>query len=256
VPTRPSAKVACTNFGQVIFSFACTPSHHHHHSHRDMALFSGKFTSPAMMNLEEKREEALFKVLVVGDIGAGKTAIIRRAVDNIFSETYKSTIGVDFALKSIEISPKVTAWLQLWDIAGQERYGNLTRVYYREAVAALVVFDLARPDSFEATQKWKNDIDAKVTLPNGDPIPVVLVANKCDLVNSPLNEAFMDQYCKDHGFVSWITTSAKKDINITETINSITKHAVARFQPKARDDEEDEHILLVNEGRSYSCCWS
>lgn len=72
-----------------------------------------------------------------------------------------------------------------------ERYGNLTRVYYREAVAALVVFDLARPDSFEATQKWKNDIDAKVTLPNGDPIPVVLVANKCDLVNSPLNEAFM-----------------------------------------------------------------
>jgi GTPase SAR1 family protein len=69
--------------------------------------------------------------------------------------------------------------LQLWDIAGQERFGNMTRVYYKEAVGAMVVFDVTRVNTFEAVQKWKNDIDAKVTLPPDDrPIPVVLLANK------------------------------------------------------------------------------
>lgn len=69
--------------------------------------------------------------------------------------------------------------LQLWDIAGQERFGHMTRVYYKEAVGALVVFDVQRVSTFEAVTKWKNDIDAKVVLqPDGRPIPVVLLANK------------------------------------------------------------------------------
>jgi len=65
------------------------------------------------------------------------------------------------------------------DIAGQERFGNMTRVYYKEAVGAFVVFDVTRVNTFEAVAKWKNDIDCKVTLPPDDkPIPVVLLANK------------------------------------------------------------------------------
>ena len=80
--------------------------------------------------------------------------------------------------------------LQLWDIAGQERFGNMTRVYYKEAVGAMVVFDVTRVNTFEAVQKWKNDIDAKVTLPPDDrPIPVVLLANKV-------------KYTKDHRYQS------------------------------------------------------
>ncbi len=136
--------------------------------------------------------EYLYKILVVGDIGTGKTAIIRRTVEGQFSESYKTTIGVDFALKTIQKSNN-TIHLQLWyalstlvccsacnsilfvyfilfiffpppcalirDIAGQERYGNLTRVYYKEAVGAFVVFDLTRNSSFEAVKRWKEDID-------------------------------------------------------------------------------------------------
>ena len=61
---------------------------------------------------------------------------------------------------------------------GQERYGNMTRVYYKEAVGALLVFDITRMSTFDAVQKWKSDIDEKVTFPGGQPIPVVLLANK------------------------------------------------------------------------------
>jgi len=169
---------------------------------------------------EEKDDgvtEYLFKVLVVGDIGTGKTSIIKRFVHNIFSMHYKSTIGVDFALKVINWDSKTIVRLPLWDIAGQERFGNMTRVYYKEAVGAFVVFDVTRINTFEAVQKWKNDIDAKVTLPPDDsPIPVVLLANKCDLAKEGFarNAAQMDKYCEEHGFVGWEETSAKDNINI------------------------------------------
>jgi Ras-related protein Rab-32 len=160
-------------------------------------------------------------------------------------------------LKSVKLKPKTTTWLQLWDIAGQERYGNLTRVYYKEAVAGLVVFDLTRPASFEAVRKWKSDIDAKVTLANGDPIPCILVANKSDLVNVPLNEEVMNQYCKELGFVNWISTSAKKDINIAETMTAITQHIMSR-SPIEEGEEDPDLIRLGDETRpyGYGCCWS
>jgi|ERR1711879_15033 len=169
--------------------------------------------------------EYLYKILVVGDIGTGKTAIIRRCVENQFSESYKTTIGVDFALKTIQRS-NATIHLQLWDIAGQERYGNLTRVYYKEAVGAFVVFDLTRNSSFEAVKRWKEDIDNKVRLPNGDPLPVVLLANKCDLVKTPLSEEVMNDYCKENGFLAWFATSAKENINIDEAVNFLVENII------------------------------
>merc|ERR1719420_1766205 len=105
--------------------------------------------------------EYLYKVLVVGDIGTGKTSIIKRFVHNIFSMHYKSTIGVDFALKVINWDANTVVRLQPWDIAGQERFGNMTRVYYKEAVGAFLVFDVTRADSFSAVEKWKIDLDSK-----------------------------------------------------------------------------------------------
>ena len=104
----------------------------------------------------------VFKVLVVGEMGTGKTSLIRQYVQGFFSEFYKTTIGVDFANKDIEWNNNTTISLQLWDIAGQERYGNMTHVYYQEACAAFVVFDVTRAPSFDLVSNWKNDIDDKV----------------------------------------------------------------------------------------------
>ncbi|MEE6475053.1 hypothetical protein FKM82_010599 [Ascaphus truei] len=158
-----------------------------------------------------ERREYLFKVLVIGELGVGKTSIIKRYVHQLFSQHYRATIGVDFALKVINWDNKTLVRLQLWDIAGQERFGNMTRVYYKEAVAAFVVFDVTRGSTFEAIAKWKTDLDSKVFLPNGGPIPAVLLANKCDQKkeNNIQSPSHMDHFCKENGFAGWFETSAK-----------------------------------------------
>jgi len=203
-------------------------------------------------------KEYLYKVLVVGDIGVGKTSIIKRYVHNIFSMHYKATIGVDFALKVINWDPRTVVRLQLWDIAGQERFGNMTRVYYKEAVGAFVVFDVTRVGTFEAVQKWKNDIDCKVTLPPDDrPIPVVLLANKCDLTKEGFaqNSAQMDKYCQDNNFCGWFETSAKDNLNIDKAarflVEKIMENDVSR-KPK------DPEVINPNDDKAAptdkGCC--
>lgn len=170
-----------------------------------------------------KPKDHLYKILVIGDLGTGKTSIIKRYVHQFFSQHYRATIGVDFALKVLNWDANTLIRLQLWDIAGQERYGNMTRVYYKEAVGAFIVFDVTRVNTFESVSNWKADLDSKVQLPDGSPIPCVLLANKCDqqkegLINSKTK---MDEYCKEKGFSSWYETSAKENINIDEAARTL-----------------------------------
>lgn len=87
----------------------------------------------------------------------------------------------------------------------------MTRVYYREAVGALIVFDVTRASTFDAVPKWKDDLDTKVTLSNGKPVPVVLLANKSDQSRDGLSTQIpkLDTFCKENGFAGWFETSAK-----------------------------------------------
>lgn len=87
----------------------------------------------------------------------------------------------------------------------------MTRVYYREAVGALIVFDVTRSSTFDAVLKWKDDLDLKVTLSNGKPVPAVLLANKSDQSREGLRSQIpkLDTFCKENGFVGWFETSAK-----------------------------------------------
>ena len=153
----------------------------------------------------------------------------------MFSIHYKSTIGVDFALKVISWDPNTIVRLQLWDIAGQERFGNMTRVYYKEAVGAMVVYDITRQTTFDAVLKWKHDLDAKVRLPGtDDPIPVVLLANKSDLAKEGMGKtpAEMDKFISTHGFAGWFDTSAKENVNVDKAasflVQEIMKNDVQR----------------------------
>ncbi|XP_016134221.1 ras-related protein Rab-38 [Sinocyclocheilus grahami] len=176
------------------------------------------------------QKEHLFKDLVIGDLGVGKTSIIKRYVHPIFSQHYRATIGVDFALKVLHWDSQTVVQLQLWDIAGiQERYGNMTRVYYREAVGALIVFDVTRASTFDAVLKWKDDLDLKVTLSNGKPVPAVLLANQSDQSREGLRSQIpkLDTFCKENGFVGWFETSAKENTNIEVAAKCLVDHILA-----------------------------
>ncbi|XP_017753894.1 PREDICTED: uncharacterized protein LOC108546361 isoform X1 [Eufriesea mexicana] len=212
--------------------------------------------------LGEKREH-LYKILVIGELGAGKTSIIKRYVHQFFSQHYRATIGVDFALKVLNWDPHTIIRLQLWDIAGQERFGNMTRVYYKEAVGAFIVFDVTRSATLDAVVKWKQDLDSKVQLPDGSPIPCVLLANKCDqqkegLVNSPTK---MDEYCKEKNFAGWFETSAKENINIEEAarflVNKILQNDQLMKGNGSQEQNDGERFALnqspTSSKKSCSC---
>ncbi|XP_063773952.1 ras-related protein Rab-32 [Pseudophryne corroboree] len=207
-----------------------------------------------------ERREYLFKVLVIGELGVGKTSIIKRYVHQLFSQHYRATIGVDFALKVINWDTKTLVRLQLWDIAGQERFGNMTRVYYKEAVGAMVVFDVTRGSTFEAITKWKSDLDSKVYLPSGGPIPAILLANKCDQKkeNNLQSPSQMDHFCKENGFVSWFETSAKDNVNIDEAARCLVENILVNSKNFPVEENDVGNVQLVQDAlpaeSKSQCC--
>ncbi|EAY19408.1 Ras family protein [Trichomonas vaginalis G3] len=201
----------------------------------------------------------ILKVLVVGEMGTGKTSLIRQYVQGFFSEFYKTTIGVDFATKEIEWDEKITISLQLWDIAGQERYGNMTRVYYQEAVAAWVVFDVTRLQSLEMVKEWKKDIESKVFTSTDQPIPCLLLGNKIDLVsdgkwNKTPEE--MEEFCKENHFLKFFETSARSRTNVEEAARYLVQYVMDnKIEPmSAKIQSVDLTQPADNKQNKGGCC--
>eukprot|EP01116_Phalansterium_solitarium_P025095 TRINITY_DN9432_c0_g3_i1.p1 TRINITY_DN9432_c0_g3~~TRINITY_DN9432_c0_g3_i1.p1 ORF type:complete len:264 (+),score=103.24 TRINITY_DN9432_c0_g3_i1:624-1415(+) len=192
----------------------------------------------------------VFKVLVVGDTGCGKTSVIQRYCRDVFNTSYKATIGVDFALKDIRWNKTTAVRLQLWDIAGQERFGHMTRVYYKEALGAFIVFDVTRPVTFEAVAKWKHDIDQCLDSA-GVSIPVVVLANKCDLAEEPIDRDKMDQFCQEHNCVAWLETSAKNNTNIDEA-GGVLVQTMLELETGAVDVPEETGLVSLERRSSMS----
>uniref|UniRef100_A0A669QWJ1 Ras-related protein Rab-25 n=1 Tax=Phasianus colchicus TaxID=9054 RepID=A0A669QWJ1_PHACC len=132
----------------------------------------------ALCRMRGKDEEYdfLFKVVLIGDSGVGKSNLLSRFTRNEFNLESKSTIGVEFATRSIQVDNK-TVKAQIWDTAGQERYRAITSAYYRGAVGALLVYDIAKYLTYENAERWLTELqdhaDANIV--------VMLVGNKSDL---------------------------------------------------------------------------
>ncbi|XP_069684392.1 ras-related protein Rab-7L1-like [Periplaneta americana] len=198
--------------------------------------------------------EKLFKVLIVGDTTVGKTSFVQRYVQNTFRKDYKGTVGVDFALKVVKWSDSTTVKLQMWDIAGQERFTWMTRVYYKDSHGCLIMCDLSRRDTLENTIKWKNDVDSKCTTHDGLKIPCLLLANKCDVPDNEkkITRTEIDAVYKRYEFSGWTVTSAKDGIMVNECMRYLTN---LMLQQGEECSESSENIKLAGPGSpKRRCC--
>jgi len=118
----------------------------------------------------------LYKVVLIGDSGVGKSNLLSRFTRNEFNLETKSTIGVEFATRSIQADGK-TIKAQIWDTAGQERYRAITSAYYRGAVGALLVYDIAKNVTFKNVERWLAELRENAA----NNIVIMLVGNKSDL---------------------------------------------------------------------------
>lgn len=160
----------------------------------------------------------LFKVVLIGDSGVGKSNLLSRFTRNEFNLESKSTIGVEFATKAIECDGKVIK-AQIWDTAGQERYRAITSAYYRGAVGALLVYDITKRQSYDNVLRWLKELRDHADLN----IVIMLVGNKRDLkhVRQVSTEEAKD-FCKQHKLF-FIETSALVDTNVKTAFETILK---------------------------------
>ncbi|CAH8657600.1 unnamed protein product [Dicrocoelium dendriticum] len=134
-------------------------------------MYSASAFSP-----RDEEYDYLFKVVLIGDSGVGKSNLLSRFTRKEFNLESKSTIGVEFATRSVPIKGKIIK-AQIWDTAGQERYRAITSAYYRGAVGALLVYDISKHSTYENVEQWLRELRDH----SDQDIVVMLIGNKCDL---------------------------------------------------------------------------
>ncbi|KAM6924369.1 ras-related protein Rab-7L1-like [Xenentodon cancila] len=167
--------------------------------------------------------EHILKILIVGNGNVGKSSFVHRYVSGKFSGSYKMSVGVDFSVKVLHWSNEEKVRLQLWDIAGQERFISMSRIYYKGSLGCVVMFDVTNSSSFLSCRHWKQDLDNKAMLPNGDSIPCILLANKCDIPQRVVSSDSIEKFSRANGFSMWMEISVKENKNIGEAMRRLVE---------------------------------
>jgi len=166
----------------------------------------------------------LFKLLLIGDSGVGKSCLLLRFADDTYTESYISTIGVDFKIRTLELDGK-TVKLQIWDTAGQERFRTITSSYYRGAHGIIVVYDVTDQESFNNVKQWMNEIDRYAN----EKVNKMLVGNKCDLTSKKVVQTDdAKQYAETLG-IPFLETSAKDSTNVEQAFITMAAEIKARM---------------------------
>ncbi|KAG0236790.1 hypothetical protein BGW42_002658 [Actinomortierella wolfii] len=179
----------------------------------------------------------LFKIVLIGDSGVGKSNILSRFTRGDFNLESKSTIGVDFGARTVQVEDGKMIKAQIWDTAGQERYRAITAAYYRGAVGALLLYDITQPGTFESVSRWLSEVrehaDANII--------VMLVGNKSDLRHLraiPTEDG--KSFAQENGLM-FIETSALDSTNVdvafTDLLTEIYK-VVTNYMPKEGGKDE------------------
>ncbi|KAK3598665.1 hypothetical protein CHS0354_020426 [Potamilus streckersoni] len=153
----------------------------------------------------------LFKLLLIGDAGVGKSCLLLRFADDTFSDSYISTIGVDFKIRTIDKDGK-TIKLQIWDTAGQERFRTIASSYYKGADGIIVVYDVTNQESFNNVKQWLQQIDRFAS----ENVNKLLVGNKCDLTTKKVVDYTTAKEFADQLGIPFLETSSKDTTNVEQ----------------------------------------
>lgn len=193
------------------------------------------------MGTRDDEYDYLFKVVLIGDSGVGKSNLLSRFTRNEFNLESKSTIGVEFATRSIEVDGK-TIKAQIWDTAGQERYRAITSAYYRGAVGALLVYDIAKHLTYENVERWLRELRDHAD----QNIVIMLVGNKSDLRHLravPTDEA--KGFAERNG-LSFIETSALDSTNVETAFQNILTEIYRIVSQKQIRDPPEGSVIRPN----------
>ena len=194
---------------------------------------------------EDDQYDFIFKLVLIGDSGVGKTNILSRYLTNQFSASTQPTVGVEFGSKIIKKGEKLIK-LQIWDTAGQERYKSITSAYYKGAKGAFVVYDISRKSTFDNVDKWINELKNN----GSEDVFILLVGNKSDLNDQrEISEEEVKKKAEVYN-IAFCETSALKGNNIEFAFESLID--------KITEKLEKEKVILgkniskIEEGKTIT----
>lgn len=183
------------------------------------------------MNAEEP--DFSIKIVLTGNTGVGKTNFLSRFTDNQFNNDTKSTIGVQFASKMLEINGK-TVKAQIWDTSGQEKFNTITTAYYRDSIGAILFYDITNNESFESVPHWLENLRKEVN----DNCVLMLIGNKCDLEDQRKVTTEKGKEFAQKENLIFFESSALNATNVNEAFMKLLSEIVERLNSKKENEQE------------------
>uniref|UniRef100_K3WEK9 Uncharacterized protein n=1 Tax=Globisporangium ultimum (strain ATCC 200006 / CBS 805.95 / DAOM BR144) TaxID=431595 RepID=K3WEK9_GLOUD len=182
----------------------------------------------------------LFKYIIIGDTGVGKSCLLLQFTDKRFQPVHDLTIGVEFGARMINIENKQIK-LQIWDTAGQESFRSITRSYYRGAAGALLVYDITRRDTFNHLTRWLEEARQN----SNSNMAIMLIGNKSDLEHRrAVSYKEGEQFAKENGLI-FLETSAKTAANVEDAFVKTASKIYSNIQSGVCDVTNEAHGIKV-----------